>query len=152
MRVIIDTNILISYLLTPDQESAVSKVMQAAFSQAFTILVPTDLVQEVLHTIKKKKHLLMRIGLENAQELVDTLFEIAETLPPMLDVAPAVTRDPKDDYLIAYALMGEADYIVMGDNDLLTLGSLGDIEFVSPQRLVELLLRSKDEDAGTNIG
>ena len=45
----------------------------------------------------------------------------AEIAPRIEAPIPAVTRDPEDDYLIAYALVGRADYLVSGDKDLLVM-------------------------------
>ena len=41
------------------------------------------------------------------------------------------TPFPKDDYLLAYGLMGGADYLVTGDEDLLTLGDVEGLKIVS---------------------
>jgi hypothetical protein len=55
-----------------------------------------------------------------------------------------VTRDPKDDYLIAYALVGAADYRVTGDRDLLVLGQVDDVKIVTPRAFATLLEGRKD--------
>jgi len=39
---------------------------------------------------------------------------------------PAITRDRSDDYLLAYALVGQADYLVTGDRGLLVRGKYPD--------------------------
>ena len=52
---------------------------------------------------------------------------------------PAVVRDPKDDYLIAHAVMGQADYLVTGDDDLLSLGRIDTIRILSPRQFWDLL-------------
>jgi predicted nucleic acid-binding protein len=43
-----------------------------------------------------------------------------------------VTRDIKDDYLLAYALVGRADYLVTGGEDLLVLGDVEGVKIVRP--------------------
>lgn len=50
-----------------------------------------------------------------------------------------MTRDPKDDYLIAYAVIGEADYLVTGDKDLLVLEQIAGVTIVTPARFADLL-------------
>jgi len=42
---------------------------------------------------------------------------------------PTCTRD---DYLVAYALVGGADYLVTGDADLLVLARVGEVKIVTP--------------------
>jgi predicted nucleic acid-binding protein len=53
----------------------------------------------------------------------------------------AITRDPKDDYLIALAREAGVDAIVSGDGDLLVLEGI-DPPIVSPGRVVEQLAES----------
>lgn len=61
-------------------------------------------------------------------------------ISPIEESIPAVTRDPKDDYLLAYALVGKADYLVTGDKDLLVLqAEIPDFEIVSPRQFSEIL-------------
>ena len=52
---------------------------------------------------------------------------------------PSVTRDRKDDYLLAYAVVGRADYLVTGDRDLLVLGEVEGVRIVSPAGFVGAL-------------
>jgi len=52
-----------------------------------------------------------------------------------------ITRDPKDDYLIALAREAGVDAIVSGDADLVELDR-ADPPVVSPSRLVEQFARS----------
>ena len=46
-------------------------------------------------------------------------------------IAPTVLNDPDDDLVLAAALAAQADLIVSGDDDLLTLGSYQGISIVS---------------------
>ena len=48
----------------------------------------------------------------------------------------AVCRDPDDDWVLATALAGDAEAIVSGDADLLTLGSHAGIWMMSPRQFV----------------
>lgn len=44
-----------------------------------------------------------------------------------------VCRDPEDDMLIEAALAGGAEYVVTGDEDLLTLKRFETVRFVTPR-------------------
>jgi predicted nucleic acid-binding protein len=57
-----------------------------------------------------------------------------------------LTRDPKDDYLLTYALAGQADYLVTGDADLLVLGQVGTVRIVSPADFAALLATDAEAD------
>lgn len=139
MRVLLDTNVLISFLLTPSHRGAVYLVMEAAFSGRFTLLAPDRLLLELVQAANRKSYLADRITAEMADGLVAAILEVAEVLPPLPDNIPSITRDPKDDYLLACALLNQADYLVTGDNDLLSIGDVGDLKIVSPTSFAELL-------------
>jgi predicted nucleic acid-binding protein len=52
---------------------------------------------------------------------------------------PRYSRDAKDDKFIAYAIAGQAGYVVTTDNDILALGSLADVQMATPEEFVEIL-------------
>jgi uncharacterized protein len=62
--------------------------------------------------------------------------EIVADLPPLRVVAD----DPKDDPIIAAAVVAKADYLVTGDRaHLLSLGSYEDIQIFSPREFYQIL-------------
>ena len=99
MRVLLDTNILISYLLTPRQNSPVTKIMTQTLLGDFVLLVPEELLQELKRKAREKKYLAARIEPEEVEKLLDILASVSEPIPKIREAIPAVTRDPKDDYL-----------------------------------------------------
>lgn len=140
MRCLIDTNVLVSYLLHPHDEGAVRKIIGAFLDNRFVLLVPQHLLTEFRATVLTKPRLAKRIALADLESLEEVLEEFGELIEEIEDTIPAVTRDPKDDYLLAYALVGNADYLVTGDMDLLTLqGQVPGLEIISPAQLVERL-------------
>lgn len=54
-----------------------------------------------------------------------------ETVLYHIDSIPARCRDPKDDYLLELALVSEADYLITGDKDLLTVEKIGSCQIVT---------------------
>lgn len=46
-------------------------------------------------------------------------------------------RDPNDDAILETALKAQADYLVAGDKDLLSLGKLGKTKIISPAAYLE---------------
>jgi uncharacterized protein len=141
MRVLPDANILISYLIPSTQSNAVSTIMEAAYDGRIILLVSEDLLREVAESIKTKPRLAKRITPEQADELVAALLDIAEVLPPITESIPAVSRDPKDDYLLANALIGEVDYLITRDDDLLVLEEVEGVKIVAPGEFL-IVLRS----------
>jgi uncharacterized protein len=139
MRVLLDANVLISYLLTPAQNSAVTRIMDAAVLGEYPLLMPEDLLDELAETVRTHEHLARRIPESVLRTFVDLMLEIAEVIPRITEPIPALTRDPEDDYFIAYALIGRAEYLVTGDRDLLVLERVESVAILTPNAFGELL-------------
>lgn len=139
MRVLLDANLFISYLLTPNRGSPIVTIVDTALSAGFVLLLPEDLLEEFFQAIAKHRHLKDRITEEGSRRLGRLLLEVAETIPKIAEDVPAVTRDPKDDYLLAYAFVGQADILVTTDDDLLSLGQVEQVRILRPQDFLEVL-------------
>ncbi len=139
MRAVLDTNILISYLLTPAGSSPILTLVEAALQDAFTLLIAEEILQEFRQKVPTKPYLAQRISPSDVTELIDGLLTVAEVIPTIADEVPAIGRDRKDDYLLAYALVGAAEYLVTGDDDLLALGMIDQVTIVRPAEFAALL-------------
>lgn len=56
-------------------------------------------------------------------------------------LAAQVSRDSEDDLYIAAALKGRAQYVVTGDQDLLSVQEYQGVLFITPRFLLDLLER-----------
>ena len=140
MRVLIDTNVFISYLLSPHGAGVIRGIFEAWMEDEFTLLVPEELLDEILITVTSKPRLSARIPSEVLEEFLFTVRTFGEEVPRITDPIPTVTRDPKDDYLLAYALVGRADYLVTGDDDLLTVDEqIQELHILTPRQFDEML-------------
>ena len=143
-RVLADANVLISYLLAPKPQGTIPSLIISAFEGKYTLLISETLLTELAKTIKARAHLAKRIHPEQAEEFIEVLRAIAELLSEISEPIPSVTRDPKDDYLLAYALLGKADYLVTGDDDLLILKEVEGVRIVRPAEFMEILDNTED--------
>jgi uncharacterized protein len=134
-RALLDTSVLVAYLLQGARGSAVAEVIDAAHRREFVVLLPA----EFRATLAAKRYLAERITSQEAEQFIAAAAAVAELVPPIEPPIPAATRDPKDDYLLAYALVGAADYLVTGDRDLLALGQVGGLRIVSPADFLRIL-------------
>src|SRR5215210_5494860 len=139
MRALLDPNVLISYLLIPLGNSPVNVSVDVALAGTFTLLLPEEVLEEVVRVAASKPYLAQRIAPESVEALLRALAAVAEVVPALDEEIPAIGRDRKDDYLLAYAAVGQADYLVSGDNDLLSLGEVAGIRIVSPAAFVAIL-------------
>ena len=137
MRVIIDTNILVSALIAPAGPPAA--VVDAWLDGKFTLLTCTEHLDELRATLEKPRVAAL-IKPHKAGRLVNQVKRLAEDVAPL----PAVERspDPDDDYLLAMAESGQADYLVTGDKSgLLDLGRHKRAQIVSARAFAALFTR-----------
>lgn len=140
MRVLVDTNVLISFLLGRGEGGSIREIFRAFLAGRFTLLLPRWVLDELITTVKTKPRLSNRISVEQLDRFTDLLMLSAEQIDEIDSPVPAVTRDPDDDYVLAYALVGAANYLVTGDMDLLSLqGRIAGLEIVTPSQFAELL-------------
>lgn len=146
MRVLVDTNVFVSYLLSPERKGTIPLLVEEVLGGPATLLVPRELLEELFEVLTTRTYLTSRIPYDAAERFIATLRSGAELLPPVHDELPRLLRDPKDDYLLAYALVGRADYLVTGDDDLLSLGAMGRLSILSPAAFTRLLERGRRTD------
>jgi putative PIN family toxin of toxin-antitoxin system len=139
MRVLLDTNVLVSYLLTPAAGGSVGTIIDALLQGRFTLLLSLELLAELERVATRKPRLAKRIRPDQLARLRDQLLAVGEVIPAIEETIPAVTRDRKDDYLLAYAYVGAADYLVTGSDDLLVLRKIGHLDILSPPEFAQLL-------------
>jgi hypothetical protein len=133
VRAVLDTNVIISALLSRDGSPA--RVLLAWQSGAFELIVSRLLLDEVRHVLDHPK-LRHRIPPEDADAIVEWLARAATLVPDPARPPPIRAADPDDDYLIALAAEERA-VLVSGDAHLLDLS--GRIPVHSAAEFVELL-------------
>jgi putative PIN family toxin of toxin-antitoxin system len=104
---------------------------------------------EILDKVVGKPYLASHISTEMVDTLLQLLALTGERVAELPGPFPAIGRDRKDDYLIAHSLISNVDYLVSGDQDLLTLGSVDDLRIVSPADFARIL---SGGDGGTPAG
>lgn len=139
MRVSIDTNVLVSYLLAPQADSVPRAIVWAALDGIFEATISEKTIQELVHVTQTNTYLVSRIESDHLQELVG-LFRALGIVGP---VAPhpymTSVRDPKDEYLVDHAVAEDVDYLVTGDRDLLELEHDHRFRVVTPAEFLAIL-------------
>lgn len=134
MRVVLDTNVLISAVIST---GVPYDVVVAGYDGEFQLIVSEATVTEFRETLQKYPD---RFGLtdEEIRTEVETLQYFAEFVDPDEEVN-AVEDDPDDDKFLEAAVAGDARYLVSGDQHLLALDSFRDVEIVTPRTFYEQL-------------
>ena len=129
VRAVIDTNVLVSAqfwhgaphnLLVHVRDGNVTPILSPALLAEFA---------EVIGRAKFRA-ILQQTGRAQSRILAE-LLHLAELIDPPPLPTP-VCRDPDDDKILALARAAQADVIISGDRDLLTLGSFHDIPILTP--------------------
>ncbi|MPZ36390.1 MAG: putative toxin-antitoxin system toxin component, PIN family [Rhodospirillales bacterium] len=129
MRVVIDTNVLVSGLLW---HGAPHALIEQAREGRFTIVSSSRLLDELAEVVGRRKFrsILLR-SKADPQRMLRELRRLTEVVEAPSLTLP-VSRDSDDDAVLAVATTAGADLIVSGDDDLLTLVSYNGIPIVDP--------------------
>ncbi len=124
IRAVLDTNVIVSALLFNGRASALVPLWQQRW---FVPRISRAIIKEYLRTLAYPKFHL------SAQEV----RQVIEELLPYVEVASSgkrlrvVRRDPADNKFLECAVAGKAQYLVSGDDDLLSLGAFQEIRLLS---------------------
>ena len=135
MRVVLDTNILISALIRP--KSVARQIYEGARSGRIA-LVTCDAQLDEFRRVTRYPRVKQYIRSSEAGTMLNELRELAVYIEvnENVDVSP----DPADNFLFAMAQASQADYLVTGDKkDVLALGRHEKTQIVTVRKLIEIL-------------
>ncbi|EGF56364.1 putative toxin-antitoxin system toxin component, PIN family [Bacteroides fluxus] len=123
-RIIVDTNLWISFLIG----KKLSCLLDFLSDEKVELVVSQELLDEILIVASRPK-----FKKYFSKEHLDMLWDFMtqETSFYKIDNIPARCRDPKDDYLLELALISEANYLITGDKDLLSMGEIGSCQIIT---------------------
>ena len=133
MRVVLDTNILVSG--SGWSSGPPAKILDAWAAQVFSLIISDEVFEEYKRVLSDfaTRHEGLEIG-----PLLESIVSKALLVSPEL-LPSSVCTDPDDDKFIAAALAGNARYIVSGDTALLKVRVFRKIEIIRPAKFVSLL-------------
>lgn len=136
MRLVVDTNVLVSAFLWKGMPG---RLIELAGEQEIQLFTSRALLDELTATLTKKKLAkpIAKTGLTADQMLRN--YRRIVTRVTVRQLAQQVSRDADDDAVIACALAARADWIVSGDDDLLTLKTFEGIRIVTVKEAVGLV-------------
>ena len=125
LRVVLDTNVLISALHFPD--GTLSGLWEPLYEERFRLVLSPAIIIELAEKLRE------RFGWDEPelQQLLRALVRKADIVRPTV-VADVVPDDADDNEIIACAVVGKADLIVSGDRHLLTMREYQGIPIIRP--------------------
>ncbi len=135
MRIVLDTNVLISALMT---RGTPPDILYEAWRERRFLVVSCERQIEEIRRVSKRPFFRKRLRRSEVGRLVKDL----RRLTVLVERLPRVSRsrDPDDDYLLALAQAGNADFLATGDkSDLLVLKRHRSTRIVTAGELARLL-------------
>jgi putative PIN family toxin of toxin-antitoxin system len=131
LRVVIDTNLLISAVLF---DGTPGTLLEAARDQRFVLLWSAVIMAEFQRKLATK----FKKPLDEIQERTKPLAELCVLVVPQLRIS-GVVRDSDDDRILECAIAGQADFLITGDKDLLVLGAYRDVKILTARQFLDWL-------------
>jgi uncharacterized protein len=135
VKIVIDTNVLISAVYFGGAPKA---ILTAWFEKnAFDVAVSKEIIEEYRRILQRFDD---KRGTKFTGEIISGISSVAN----FVDVksTKSYSRDPDDDKFVNCAVDAKAIYIVSGDNDLLVLGQVANIEILTASQFLEKMKSS----------
>lgn len=143
MKIVLDTNQLISAILTPDGKPAI--ILDEVLAGTLTLVISPKIIYEaekVLSYPKLVKLLKKRdVSPENIKVLLDKILAIGVMTYDSLHL-DVISDDPSDNIILACAVEGEADFIISGDHHLTDLKTYQGIIIIDPATFADQLFEA----------
>lgn len=133
MRVCLDTNVLVSGIFW---KGVPGRILDAWVEKHFELLTSPSILVEYQRVMKRL------VSPKDDTELIDTwMTALIEHSIMVLTPDPprSWSRDKNDDQFVDCAIIGQADYLVSGDKDLLVLNEQMDFEIITAKQFVAIL-------------
>lgn len=132
MKVVIDTNVLISSFQNPHGNP--KNIVDMWKKGYFMLCITEDIVFEYVEVLNR-----LNIPIKKIKELT-SLFKERANVEFLLttEKIEVIEDDPQDNKFIECAVAANAQYIISGDKHLKALGKYGNIKILSPTEFLNL--------------
>ena len=113
-KVVIDANVMISAAFGGKPLEAVGRALKE-----HDVFVSTSILQELEGVLKRLSKKLSAEQIHYLQERVRQLLKVAHRIPVSTHLS--LSRDAKDDHYLSLCKEAQADFLITGDKDLLSL-------------------------------
>jgi putative PIN family toxin of toxin-antitoxin system len=135
IRIVLDTNVFISGVLTPGRAPA--QLLELVLSGKIKLVISPQIIQEIQRVLQYPG-ILKLMKKRKLEEAVFRIMRVAQITPGAVNVQ-GVATDPSDDMSLACALEGQAEFIVSGDHHLTDLTDYQGIKILSQAEFISLM-------------
>lgn len=144
MRVVLDTNVLVSGFGSP--RGTPGQLLSLWLAGAYELVLSQAILTETARTFREP-YFAQRLTTEQ-QEANLALLRWQAEIVTIAATVQGVAPSPADDLILATAVSGCAEYLVTGDRGLAEVGRYQGIEIMSPRAFLELLSADDEDDPG----
>jgi putative PIN family toxin of toxin-antitoxin system len=135
MKIVLDANVIIAAFAA---RGLCESIMEVCLSD-HKILLCDELLEEILRNLRLK----IKLSAKIVDDIGDLLMEQESMIDPV-PLSPDICRDPDGIKILGLAVAANANYIIIGDKDLLVLKEFQGIPILNP-RAFSSLLHSEEE-------
>ncbi|MEI6728989.1 MAG: putative toxin-antitoxin system toxin component, PIN family [bacterium] len=136
LKIILDTNIIISFLVT--DSDFVKKLIDLKNLGKLELFCSPEIFEELTKTLQKTKIKdLIKVKQKKVATFVAYYKYKIKFVRPSLKID--ICLDPRDNIFLELAKAIQADYLITGDNDLLDLKKFEVTQILKPADFVDLL-------------
>ncbi len=132
LKVVLDSNIYISAVLFGGKPG---EVYLHGIRKSYDLFVSLLIVEEIEKCLLQKFYWSKRETINYTQQIKRTA-----TVHEVKNQIYGVCRDPKDDHILSLAVETNANYIISGDKDLLSLIAFQDTKIINAESFIKLVL------------
>jgi putative PIN family toxin of toxin-antitoxin system len=133
MKVVLDTNVLISALI----KAGKPRELFFRLAEEKALILSKNILDEFLE-IAEDPRIAKYVNEKEATAFLNSLRDAAKVVT-VKSKFKAVKEDPDDDVILRTAYDGKADYIVSGDAHLITLGEFRGIKILTIDEMLRIL-------------
>ncbi|WP_338835682.1 putative toxin-antitoxin system toxin component, PIN family [Neomoorella thermoacetica] len=137
MKVVLDTNVVISGLLVP--VGPPGRIIDLWADGKIDVVVSPAVITEYMEVFLRPKF--AKAGtMEERQQLLEGFINLANTILVLPDIEiDIINADPSDNHFLECARTGETDCIISGDSHLLALKEYEEIPIITPGQFLEMI-------------
>lgn len=135
MKVVLDTNVIISALLWSGRTRKLLELIQ---NQKIIVYTCFDQITELKDVLARPKFRRIKNVNLTPEAIAAIFLEFATTIP-QIPIIGIIQEDPADNLILACALASQAQFIITGDKHLLKLESFQGIKIIRPREFLKRL-------------
>ena len=129
-RAVLNTNVLISAILFGGNPQL---ILNDVITGKIDCILSPDILSELNTVLQRAK---FGFTPDQCLNIIEELHQVCKIIQPSSDVSVQIT-DPDDRIIFACAIDASADYIIVGDSDLIELHQFNNIQILTPADYID---------------